>query len=70
LVGILTNLRRCHLQTCFLKVDFCQQNQPNDSKIGCKFPSNLVELFERDINFKKEFEKFEREFEKDEVVEV
>jgi hypothetical protein len=51
------------------KLIFVNKNRPNDSKITYKSPSNLVELFERDINFKKEFEEFEGEFEKDEVVE-
>jgi hypothetical protein len=49
---------------------FVNKNWPNDSKITYKSPYNLVKLLERDINFKKEFEEFEREFEKDEVVEV
>jgi hypothetical protein len=31
----------------FKKVDICQQ-KPNDLKIGCKFPSNLVEFVEKD----------------------
>jgi len=49
---------------------FVGKNQPNDSNIGCKSPSNLIEFFERDLDLEKEFEEFEREFEKDEVIEV
>jgi hypothetical protein len=37
---------------------------------GCKFPSNLIKFFERDINLEKELKEFESEFEKDEVVEM
>jgi hypothetical protein len=37
LVGILTNFRRCHLQTENLeKLIFVNKNWPNDPKIGCK----------------------------------
>jgi hypothetical protein len=42
----------------------------NDPKIGCKFWSNFIKFLERDIDFKNELENFEREFERDEVVEV
>jgi hypothetical protein len=70
LVGILTNLRKCHLQTENLeKLIFVNKNWPNDLKIGCKFPSNLVEFVEKDVNLTEELEKFESEFEKDEIVE-
>jgi hypothetical protein len=41
-----------------------------DPRVGCKSPFNLVEFFERDINLKKQLEKFEGEFKKDEIVEV
>ncbi len=48
------NLRRCHLQTYFFKkLIFVGKNQPNDSNIGCKSPSNLIEFFERDIDLEK-----------------
>jgi hypothetical protein len=49
---------------------FVNKNWPNDHKIRCKFSSNLVEFFEKDINFKKELEKFEWDFERDKIVEV
>jgi hypothetical protein len=71
LAGILTNLRRCHLQTKNLgKLIFVNKNWLNDFRIGCKSPSNLMESFERDIDSKEEKENFESDFERDEVVEV
>jgi hypothetical protein len=42
----------------------------NDPKIGCIYSTNFVEFLERDIDIKEELEKFEREFERGEVVEV
>jgi Holliday junction resolvase len=66
-----SNLKRCHLQTENLeKLIFVNKNWPNDLRIGCKSPSNLLKFLERDVNLKKEFKKFEGEFEVDEVVEV
>jgi hypothetical protein len=71
LARILTNLRRCHLQTNFLeKLIFVNKNWPNDLRIGCESPFNLLEFLERDMALVQELEKFEGEFEKDEVVEV
>jgi len=71
LVGILTNLRRCRLQIENLKkLIFVDKNWPNDPRIGYKFPSNLMKFLEKDVDLKKELEKFEGEFERDEVVEV
>jgi hypothetical protein len=46
------------------------KNWPNDAKIGCKSPFNLVEFLEKDVNLEKEFEKIKGEFERDEVVEL
>jgi hypothetical protein len=60
LVKILTNLRGCHLQIENLeKLIFVNKNWPNDARIICKFPSNLVEFLEKDVNLEEEFEKFE-----------
>jgi hypothetical protein len=42
------------------------KNWPNDPRIGCKSPSNLVDFIESDLNLKEEFE---RAFERDEIVE-
>jgi hypothetical protein len=70
LFGILINFRRCRWLTENLeKVIFVNKNWPNDLKIGCKSPSNLVEFLERDVDLEKELEEFEGEFEKEEVVE-
>jgi hypothetical protein len=70
LARILTNLRRCHLQTKNLeKFIFVNKNWPNVPKIGCKSPSWL-EFLERDIDLEEELEEFEGEFTNDEVVEV
>ncbi len=58
---ILTNSRRCHLQTYNLeKLIFVDKNWPNDPKIRCKSPSNLLEFLERDIDLEEELEKFGR----------
>jgi hypothetical protein len=44
LVDILSNLRRCHLQTNNLeRLIFMSKNWPNDFRAG-SFPNNLVEL--------------------------
>jgi hypothetical protein len=47
-----------------------KKNWPNDLRVGCKFASNLIKFFERDIDLEEELEEFEGDFEKDEVVEV
>jgi hypothetical protein len=63
--------RKYHLQTENLeKFIFVNKNWPNDPKIGCKSPSNLLEFLERNMHLEEELKKFEGEFEKDEVVEV
>jgi hypothetical protein len=71
LVGILTNLRKCRLQIENLeKLIFVNKNWPNDPRIGCKSPSNLVEFLEKNVDLEEELKEFEGEFERDEVVEV
>jgi hypothetical protein len=71
LAGKFTNLGRCHLQIENLeKLIFVSKNWPNDPKIGCKSPSNLLEFLKRDVHLEVELEEFEGEFERDEVVEV
>jgi hypothetical protein len=48
LARIFTNLKKCHLQIENLeKLIFVQKIWPNDSRIRCKFPSNLLEFLER-----------------------
>ncbi len=39
---------------------------PNDLKVGCKSPSNLVEFSKIEGDFEKEVEQFEGEFDIDE----
>jgi hypothetical protein len=71
LVGILTNLMRCRLQSNFLnKLIFINKNWPNDSRIGYKSPSSLVDFVETDLILEEELEKFEVVFEKDKVVKL
>jgi hypothetical protein len=65
LARILTNLRRCYLQTKDLeKLIFVNKNWPNDSRIGWKSPCNLVEFLEKDVDLEEELKEFEDEFEK------
>jgi len=46
------------------------KNWLNDPKIGCKSPSNLLQFLERDMDLQEELGKFEREFERVEVIEM
>jgi hypothetical protein len=39
---------------------FVNKNWPNDSKIGYKSPSNLLEFFETDMNLEDELEELEK----------
>jgi hypothetical protein len=67
--GILTNLRRCHLQLENLeKLIFLNKNPLNDYRVCCKSPSNLLLLIRIDAELEKELEQFERTFEKDKIV--
>jgi hypothetical protein len=62
LVEIFINRKRCHLQIVNLeKLIFANKNWPNDPRIGCKSPSNLLEFLERDVNLEVELEEFEGE---------
>jgi hypothetical protein len=71
LTKILINLRICHLQLEHLdNLIFVSKKWPNDLRVGCKSPSNLVAFIESDLNLEKKFEEFERAFERDEVVEL
>ncbi len=70
MAGILTNLRKCRFQIENLEIDIVNKNWPNDPRIGCKSPSNLVEFLEKDVDLEEELKEFEGEFERDEVVEV
>ncbi len=67
--GILVNLIRCHLQLENLKkLSFLKIHSFNDSRVGCKYPSNLLKLIGIDVDLEKELEQFERTFERDEIV--
>ncbi len=71
LVGIVTNLRRCHLQSKNLeKLIFVNQNWPNDPRLRCKTPSNFVEFIEKDKIIEEELEEFEGGFEREEIVDM
>ncbi len=71
LVRILTSFRRCQLQSKSLdELNFVSQNWPNDPKVGCNMPSTLVEFIKKDEIVEEELEEFEREFEKEETVDM
>ncbi len=38
-------------------------NSPNDFRVGCKPPSNLVKLIQTYLDFEKDLEEFEDSFE-------
>ncbi len=44
-------------------------NWPNDAKVGCKAPSNLLDLIVFELNIKYEFDEFEDSFEQNELKE-
>ncbi len=61
--GSFTDLMKCCLQTKNLKkLIFMKKSWPNDSRIGCKSSSHLLEFLEMDINLEEELEEFEEEF--------
>ncbi len=59
LIGILTSLQRCCLQSNFLdKLIFVSKRWPNDSKIGYKPPSSLVDFIESNFRLEDEVKEF------------
>jgi hypothetical protein len=46
------------------------KNGPNDSKDGCKPPSNLVKLIQIHLGFEEVLKGFEGSFERDEIVDI
>jgi len=53
-------LRRSHLEPKnYEKLIFVNKNWPNDVKVGCKAPSNLVELIDSETNLEDELNEFE-----------
>jgi hypothetical protein len=67
LVGVFTNLKRCKLQLDNLKkLVLMSKNWPNDARVGCKAPNNLIDF---ESNLKYELNEFESSFERDELKE-
>ncbi len=63
---ILTNLKRCHLQTNDLeKFIFVSKNWSNNPRVGCF--TNLVELIEANAKLEEELEEFEGCFDRCEI---
>jgi hypothetical protein len=57
LARILINLRRCRLQLQNLKkLIFLNKNWPNDYRVGCKSPFNLLKVIGIDANLEEELE--------------
>jgi hypothetical protein len=50
LARIFISFMRCSQSKGFNKLIFVKNNWPNDPRIGCKFPSNLVDFIEFDAN--------------------
>jgi len=48
----------------FKKLIFMSKNWPNDCKVGCKSPFNLLKFIGIDANLEEELEQFERAFQK------
>jgi hypothetical protein len=56
LVGILMNLKRCRLHIDNLnKLIFISKNWPNDPRLSCSLPFNLIELIEVDVSLEEEY---------------
>ncbi len=63
LVGVFTNLKRCKLQLDNLKkLVLMSKNWPNDARVGCKAPNNLIKL-DLKLKLKEELNEFESPFE-------
>jgi hypothetical protein len=75
LVFYLINIEICwiNLEKLFIfvkileKIIFVSKNWFNDPRVGCKFLCNLVEFNKMDEHLKNKLEKFEDEFERDEI---
>ncbi len=56
LVGILTNLRWCHLQLNISdKIIFVINNWPSDPRVCCSSPSSLIKLIEANLALEEEY---------------
>jgi hypothetical protein len=61
---ILTNLRRCCLQSNNLdEIIFVSKNWPSDTRVGCTSASSLIKLIEVDLALEEDLEQYESEFE-------
>ncbi len=49
---------------------FVSKNWPSDPRDGCKPPSNLIELIQKNLCFEEELEEFEGSFERDEIADI
>jgi hypothetical protein len=49
---------------------FVNKNWPNDPRIGCKFSFSLVDFVEMDVNLELDLKEFERDFERDKIMEL
>jgi len=57
LLGIFTNLRKCHLLLDNLdKIIFVSKNWPSDPRMGCSSPSSVIELIEADLALEEQYE--------------
>jgi hypothetical protein len=44
--------------------------KPNGPKVGCTFPSNVVDLIETNVDMEEEFKEFEGNFEQNEILKI
>jgi hypothetical protein len=63
-------LKRCKLQLDNLeKLVLMSKNWPNDARVGCKAPNNMIDSIDFESNLKYELNEFESSFERDELKE-
>ncbi len=71
MIGILTNLRGCCLQSEKLeKLIFVIKNWHNNCRVGYKSPSNLLEHIGIDGDLEEELKQFDGIFQRDEFVDL
>ncbi len=70
LLKFLTIWGKCHLQSKNLeKLISVNKNWPNDARVGCKAPNNLVQLIYFELDLKHELDEFGDSFKQDELKE-
>ncbi len=52
------------------EIIFVNKNQPNDCRVGCKSPSNLLRFIGIDAILEEELEQFEGAFEINEIMDL